>query len=69
MCLIDNDVSDLKPAFQGQDLKQCQQRIPEVIKVKVPWICPNYGVAEVEIEERDNQKKPSMKVQQKNNLK
>lgn len=37
---VNNDVSDLYPAFQGQNFKESQHSIADIVKVKISRICP-----------------------------
>lgn len=40
---VNNDISDLHPAFKWQHLKQSQHGISYVVKVKIPRIGPEEG--------------------------
>lgn len=40
---MDNDISDLHPAFEWQHLKQSQHGISYVVKVKITRVGPEEG--------------------------
>lgn len=37
---MNDNIPHFHPAFQGENFKQCQHSIPDIVKIKVPRICP-----------------------------
>ena len=37
---LNDDISHFQPSFEGENFKQCQHSIADVVKVEVTWVRP-----------------------------